>query len=400
MSLACYLAVTPWQWHTAPLASLLAWSAIVFIAPHAYLRLPPKGAVYKGAVSVIIKIDGTGDMVALRDLLQSIDQQSRVPHAVYLTTQNCQEAIQKNIEAIFSSWALTTPVVRTAHLRSVLAILEAEQVATVFALVENGAVLDRHALEEGCKPFCGKRVHVVTPLHVGSNRHTGMLERLQETSCLAAQVAEHAAMARFGAAPAQHAQFVLCRGWILAQATLNPLTSVSSTQIAQIMSRTQYGRCALAETSIVFVKRQTRFMRAIGLRSCWWRALWVDSARLVRDYPVKTGAWWLGLAQISSITLYTLMFLLLAASSTVQKQVPWETIGFLLALGYIRTIRITALALPGNEPLKKRLACYVMLLPLTMLLDVYRTLRLPGRNVFTAPVLRPRGRIGVNIDQS
>lgn len=383
------------DWRGAVLVAMFLWFAFTVTVAHLYrphTKSPLRRQQLK--VAAIVAIRDT-EPLALQAMLDSLDNQTVLPHVVYVVENGC---ICSNAEAVFREWATQSPIKwkfflrrsrfnkREAHAAAVVT----EREAAVILMIDGHTVLDRNAIREGLKPLRDDSVMSVGGLLVGRNYNKNLLTRVLDISFVSAMVVERAACSQFGSVVAHRGGLAFYRTWVVKRHLHDYLTqtvvgrSVASgddrmlTGLAALEGKTVFqvtcvGYTLLPETMRHASDRQTR----------WWRALWVGSVWIIRRFSPRRAIWWLTVFQMASFVLYAAVTpLLLVVDPVMTGQFPWLFIAYLVMLGYVRSARTLAIKRPGQSA-RMQIASFLMLSPLATLIDLWFGVVLLWHGMFT-----------------
>jgi hyaluronan synthase len=261
----------------------------------------------------------------------------------------------------------------------------------IFVTVDSDTVLDRHALEEGVKPFVRDDVQSVAGLVLGLNKHRNFITRLEDLVFTSTQLTMRSAYAHIGNVTVNSGAFALYRREVISdhatgyvsETILGRRVQLSDdsllTLYALVRGRTVQQTSAIAfthwpETWSHHVRQQVRWMRGSTLRT-FWRA---------RYLPLKRPAFWLsmiGMAQFLAIT--ALLVYLIGFMPEMLTRHLELTIPAVCALSYVAMIRSLTVGRSDETAAQKLLTYALSPLGMLWMIVVSRLLRLYGMATVT-----------------
>jgi hyaluronan synthase len=211
--------------------------------------------------------------------------------------------------------------------------------ADIFVTVDSDTTLDRRAIEEGLKPFKGRKVMSVAGIEMGFNANVNFLTRLQCSMQLYAQAVIGAAWSVAGDMYTNRGPFALYRAWmireylpvykhetffgrtvILGDDSLLALCASEAGRSVQQLSAV--GLTMWPETIGHHLRQRLRWARGRAMRNFW----------RVRYRPFTSYCWWFTVSGIYGFLLSASLLCLLIADWPLSEPV---TVRALIALAIL-----------------------------------------------------------------
>jgi hyaluronan synthase len=231
---------------------------------------------------------------------------------------------------------------REAHAVVFAAVPEAD----IFVTVDSDTTLDRHALEEGLKPFKSRRVMSVAGIEMGFNANVNFLTRLQCSLQLYAQTVLGAAWSIAGDMYTNRGPFALYRATmvreflpvyrhetffgrkvILGDDSLLALCASSRGRSVQQLSA--FGLTMWPETMGHHLRQRLRWARGRAMRNFW----------RVKYRPFMSYCWWFTVSGIHGFLLSTVLICLLIADWPLSEAIVMRALIALLVLSVPNGLR-------------------------------------------------------------
>ena len=371
-------------WRIPVIMLSFAWMAVILIAAH--FNRPARGAAPDLKVGVIIPSHNE-DPEMLRTMLASLDNQTRLPYAVYFVENG---ETNGEAERIFTEWQRRTLIPRIKFIYRTMAGkrgAQGEALAKEFArqdcvdiitTVDGDTRLDPRAILEGLKPFADPEVTSVAGLLVGANRKRNLLTRIVDLGFVSSFMNGRAAWSTFNSVAVNCGGLAFYRAWVIRKHFQEYLTQTlfgrevnSGDDRVLTGFAAQEGRTKFQETSVGYTLLPDNIGHLSRQRGRWWRSFWWGSIWLIRRCSPTRAVWWLVASQYVTFTLYAVMFpLVLIYDPITHRKFPWAFFVYIIGLAYLRAARTLAVKRP-DQMLGSQLANFVFIAPLVTILNIW-----------------------------
>lgn len=256
--------------------------------------------------------------------LYALVNQSRPPQLIWVV----DDGSQTDYTMLRRFWELTWPggteirwtrQQNQGKRRAHAVVFEAVPEADIFVTVDSDTTLERHAIEEGLKPFQNKSVMSVAGIEMGFNAATNFLTRLQCSLQLYAQAVIGAAWSVAGDMYTNRGPFALYRavavrefmpiyrnetffGRHVALGDDSLLTLFASSLGKSVQQLTAFGLTMWPETLGHHLRQRIRWARGRAMRNFW----------RIKYRPVYSYCWWFTVTGIYGF-LFSVSLLVLTA---------------------------------------------------------------------------------------
>lgn len=372
------------SWRIPVISLSFLWMCITLVAAH--FNRPAKGEASVLRAGLVIPSHNE-DPAMLKEMLESIDAQTILPHVVYFIENG---GTNGDAERIFKAWAKETLVPRPIFMYRAEAGKRDAQVAAfvrefrraepvdVIVTVDGDTELDPRAIFEGLKPFADPTVMSVAGLLVGKNRADNMLTRIVDLGFVSSFMNGRAAWSAFGSVAVNCGGLAFYRSWVVkahlkeyVEQTMFGRKLHSGDDRMLTAFAALEGRTVFQETSVGYTLLPSNFSHLTRQRGRWWRSFWWGGIWLIRRFEPTRIIWWLVASQYITFVLYAVLFPLVVLYDPLRHHtIPWAFFTYAFMLSYLRSARTLAVNRP-DQPLSTQFTQYLFLSPLVVLLNLW-----------------------------
>lgn len=333
------------------------------------------------------------DQHMLRLAILSLFAQTRLPNRIQIVDDGSTQHDYREVRNEYRNLAAFYPQVEASWIRTRNRGKRHAQSVTfrdrgqadIFVTVDSDTILDRHAIEEGLKPFLDPRVTSVAGMLISYNASRNWLALLTDFWLVCVQVSIRSAWSRLGCVLVNSGCLAFYRADVIREALPSYLSETFFgrpvqfsddsllTLFAAICGRTvqqptAFSFSVMPEKINHHFRQQLRWMRGSFIRS-WWRFRYLPLSRI--SYWIHLLSW---VVFAVNLTLFCEIFV---EEPIVEHQLPPAPVNFFtLLLAY--TIAIRVLTIQRSDASSFRQLVGVICAPLTALwvLLVLRPLRL------------------------
>lgn len=343
----------------------------------------------------------------IEEVLNSISAQSYRPAIVSLIEDG--SASENRCESVFAQWAKRNPGIHASyHYQKNAGKREAQSVAfkaygnqtDIFVTLDSDTVLDSNAILEGIRPFADDEVMSVAGLlqnYNGAGKNSSFLAKVTGLAFVSSFTNGRAFQSFFKSVAVNCGGLAFYRASVVNKYLSEYLSQRAFGKKANFgddRMLTQYasyeGRTVYQESSIGYTLMPEKLSHVTRQRLRWWKSYWWG-LNLIKTHSMSRGVWWLTLSQFVFFALYTIVFPInVIVLPILHGYFPWWFFIYIGILSYVRNIR-TLSTRRKDVTSKRQIAEYLLLSPLTALLNLYLCTILQYVSLFTLTKVRKWG---------
>jgi hyaluronan synthase len=371
-------------WRIPVIIVSFVWMCVTIIA--ALFNRAARGPAPDLRVGVVVPSHNE-DPEMLKEMLASLDNQSKLPNVVYFIENGETNGAA---EHIFSEWAKHTRIGRTvfiyltqagkrdAQVEAFRRELLREDGVDIFVTVDGDTQLDPMAILEGIKPFVDPEVMSVAGLLVGKNHSHNLLTRIVDLGFVSSFMNGRSAWSSFSSVAVNCGGLAFYRAWVVkkylveyqSQTLLGKKVNSGDDRMLTAFAALE-GRTVFQETSAAYTLLPSNMSHLTRQRGRWWRSFWWGGMWLIRRFNPSRAIWWLVASQYVTFALYAVMFpFILIYDPIVHRHFPWAFFVYIAGLSYLRSARTLAVARP-DQSLSSQILSFVLISPLVTLLNLW-----------------------------
>ncbi|GBU11234.1 hyaluronan synthase [Erysipelotrichaceae bacterium] len=294
------------------------------------------------------------DSHIFRSCLDSISAQTLLPKLIHVIEDGSK--MENCVADIVSAWKIQNPHIPIQYTyvpnngkrnAQAIAIVPTIKTTDVYITVDSDTVLDFEAIHNGLIPFNDEYVMSVAGLLQNYNNHN-FLTNLLGLGFISSFTNGRACFSRWNSVSVSCGGLAFYRKKVLElhlDDYLNQKVFGQKANYGDDRMLTQFaslhGHTVYQESAVGYTLMPENVFHLTRQRIRWWKSFWWGGLWVIQHQNIKRRIWWLVLSQfISTFLFFVIIPFVFLIYPLISFEFPWAAFAYLIALSYIRTIRV------------------------------------------------------------